>query len=91
MENQHHMHGWRLAHSLERWIYAALKKDFYKSWWKKEKVIHLFLGMGIEEGIQNDYYVFSNAEEVELIVNGQSLGRKKCRKRVILYGKMKLL
>lgn len=50
---------------------------FYKAWWTGEDVIHAYPDMNQEEGQETDYYVFSNAEEVELILNGVSLGKKK--------------
>ena len=49
---------------------------FYKSWWTDEDVIHVYPDMNEEPGVETDYYVFSNAEEVELILNGKSLGKK---------------
>ena len=58
-------------------------KDFYyyyKAWWSKEKVIHVFPDMNLKPGTKVDYYVFSNAEEVELILNGKSLGKKQMKK-----------
>ncbi len=53
---------------------------FYKAWWTKEDVIHAYPDMNQEPGQETDYYVFSNAEEVELILNGESLGKKKMPK-----------
>ena len=49
---------------------------FYKSWWSKDEVIHAYPDMNGEIGVPTDYYVFSNAEEVELILNGKSYGKK---------------
>lgn len=54
-------------------------KDFYyyyKSWWSKEDVLHIFPHWTLQEGTVTDIYVFSNCEEVELFVNGVSLGKK---------------
>lgn len=53
---------------------------FYKAWWTNEDVIHVYPDMNQEPGQELDYYVFSNAEEVELILNGVSLGKKKMPK-----------
>ncbi len=50
---------------------------FYKAWWTEEEVIHAYPDMNQAAGEKTDYYVFSNAEEVELILNGRSLGKKK--------------
>jgi beta-galactosidase len=54
-------------------------KDFYyyyQSWWTDEPVLHLFPDWSGTEGEQKDIYVFSNCSEVELSVNGNSLGKK---------------
>ncbi len=53
---------------------------FYKSWWAGEDVIHAYPDMNQEPGKVLDYYVFSNAEEVEIVLNGKSLGKKKMLK-----------
>lgn len=50
---------------------------FYKAWWSGEKVLHVFPDGNLPEGTRTDYHVFSNAEEVELVQNGSSLGRKR--------------
>ena len=55
-------------------------KDFYyyyRACWSGEDVIHLFPHWNGIPGEKKDVHVFSNAEEVELFVNGQSLGRKR--------------
>ncbi len=55
-------------------------KDFYYYYlacWTDRDVIHLFPHWNGSCGEKKDVYVFSNAEEVELFVNGTSLGRKK--------------
>ena len=49
---------------------------FYKSWWTDENVIHVYPDMNEVPGVETDYYVFSNAQEVELFLNGKSLGKK---------------
>ena len=57
------------------------KDDFfyYKSWWGKDPVVHLFPHWNFEgqEGNEIPVWVFSNMDEVELLVNGKSVGRQK--------------
>ena len=58
---------------------CGFPKDFYyyyKAWWTKEPVVHVFPDMYETPGTIVDYHVFGNAGEVELIRNGESLGRK---------------
>jgi beta-galactosidase len=52
---------------------------YYKAWWGKEPVLHLFPHWNFEgkEGETIPVWVFSNLEEVELLVNGTSLGSQK--------------
>jgi beta-galactosidase len=52
---------------------------YYKAWWTKEPVLHLFPHWTWEgrEGDEIPVWVHSNLDEVELVVNGKSLGRKK--------------
>ncbi|HUV96358.1 MAG TPA: DUF4982 domain-containing protein, partial [Acidobacteriaceae bacterium] len=52
---------------------------YYKAWWGKEPVLHLFPHWNFEgkEGDEIPVWVHSNLDEVELIVNGKSLGRQK--------------
>ena len=56
------------------------KDGFYylKAWWGSEPVLHVFPHWSWpgREGKPIDLQVFSNADEVELWLNGQSLGRK---------------
>ncbi len=56
---------------------------YWKAWWQQDQpLVHLFphwnwpdkLGKGI------DVWCFSNCEEIELLLNGQSLGRKKMQR-----------
>lgn len=51
---------------------------YYKSWWQDEPVLHLFphWNWAGKEGQPIDVRVFSNCDEVELIVNGISRGRQ---------------
>jgi beta-galactosidase len=52
---------------------------YYKAWWGKDPVLHLFPHWDFEgrEGDEIPVWVHSNLDEVELFVNGQSLGSKK--------------
>ncbi len=52
---------------------------YYKAWWGKEPVLHLFPHWNFEgqEGYEIPVWVFSNLDEVELLVNGKSQGRQK--------------
>jgi beta-galactosidase len=51
---------------------------YYKSWWGKEPVLHLFPHWNFEgrEGDKIPVWVHSNLDSVELFVNGQSQGSK---------------
>lgn len=55
---------------------------YYRSWWKTEPVLHLLphWNWAGHEGKPIDVWVFSNHEEVELFLNGNSLGRQTLRK-----------
>jgi beta-galactosidase len=57
------------------------KDDFYyyKAWWGTEPVLHLFPHWNWEERIGEpvEVWVHSNLDEVELFLNGKSLGSKK--------------
>jgi beta-galactosidase len=52
---------------------------YYKSWWTKEPVLHLFPHWTWDgrEGEEIPVWVHSNLDEVELFLNGKSLGRQK--------------
>jgi beta-galactosidase len=51
---------------------------YYKSWWTSEPVLHLLphWNWAGREGRPIDVRALSNCDEVELFLNGQSLGRK---------------
>jgi beta-galactosidase len=51
---------------------------YYKAWWGKEPSLHLFPHWNFEgrEGEVIPVWVYSNADNVELFVNGQSQGSK---------------
>jgi beta-galactosidase len=57
------------------------KDDFYyyKAWWGAEPMLHLFPHWNWEERIGEpvEVWVHSNLDEVELLLNGKSLGTKK--------------
>lgn len=58
---------------------CGFPKDFYyyyKAWWGKEKLVHVFPHWNGQAGEKKDVYVFSNCDEAELFINGRSLGRK---------------
>ncbi|MGO8757011.1 MAG: beta-galactosidase GalA [Terracidiphilus sp.] len=52
---------------------------YYKAWWTKEPVLHLFPHWTWEgrEGEEIPVWVYSNLDEVELLVNGKSAGKQK--------------
>jgi beta-galactosidase len=52
---------------------------YYKAWWRKEPLLHLFphWNWAGREGDEIPVWVHSNLDEVELLVNGKSLGRQK--------------
>lgn len=61
--------------------YCGFPKDeaFYlKSWWTDEPVLHIFPHWNLKghEGETVNVWAYSNMDEVELFVNGKSLGRK---------------
>jgi beta-galactosidase len=55
---------------------------YFKSWWTDEPVLHVFPHWNWpgKEGQELSVWVYSNCEEVELFLNGQSLGRKPMKK-----------
>jgi beta-galactosidase len=52
---------------------------YYKSWWRKEPSLHLFPHWNWHgrEGDETSVWVYSNLDEVELFVNGKSVGSQK--------------
>ena len=64
---------------------CAFRKDafyYYKAWWGKENCLHIFPHWNLagKEGSTLNVYGYSNADEVELFVNGLSYGRKPVEK-----------
>jgi beta-galactosidase len=61
---------------------AGFPKDnfwLYQSWWTERPMVHLLPHWNWRgrEGQEIDVRAYTNAEEVELLLNGQSLGRQK--------------
>jgi beta-galactosidase len=52
---------------------------YYRAWWRTEPLLHLFPHWNWEgrEGEEIPVWVYSNLDEVELFLNGKSLGRQK--------------
>ena len=62
--------------------YCGFPKDeayYLKSWWTKEPVLHILPHWNLDghEGEEISVWVYSNCDEVQLIVNGKKLERKK--------------
>ena len=58
---------------------AGFPKDaywFYQSEWTAEPVLHLFPHWNWEPGQMVDVWAYTNCDEVELFINGSSIGRK---------------
>lgn len=55
---------------------------YYQSWWSDKPVLHLFPHWNWpgKEGQDIDVWVFSNCQEVELFLNGVSMGRQRMPK-----------
>ena len=75
------------AHDSEFGIldYCGFPKDeayYLKAWWTDEPVLHIFPHWNLQghEGEEIDLWVYSNCDEVELIVNGKKLGRQQMPK-----------
>ncbi len=64
---------------------------YYKSWWGKEPVLHLFPHWNFEgkEGVEIPVWVHSNLDSVELFVNGASVGSQKVQPLTHLEWKVK--
>ena len=69
--------------------YCGFPKDeaFYlKSWWTEKPVLHLFPHWNLQghEGKNVDVWAYSNCDEIELFVNGKSMGCKQMIKNGFL-------
>lgn len=53
---------------------------YYKSWWTESPMIHLFPHWNWKTGDSVKVWSYSNCEEVELLLNGKSLGKMKIKK-----------
>jgi len=64
---------------------------YYKAWWGQEPVLHLFPHWNWEQRIGEpvSVWVHSNVDEVELFLNGQSLGSQKVQPLTHLEWKVK--
>jgi len=64
---------------------------YYQAWWSEETLLHIFphWNWKAREGEEIDVWCYSNCEEVELFLNGKSLGRKKMRLNSHLEWKVK--
>jgi beta-galactosidase len=51
---------------------------YYRAWWRKQAALHLFPHWNWQgqEGREIPVWVYANVDEVELLVNGRSLGRR---------------
>lgn len=85
-------HGYFPAHSSYFGIVdmCGFKKDrfyLYQSQWTVEPMVHLLPHWNWEgrEGEITPVYIYSNCDEVELIVNGESKGRKSSEKDIYRY------
>ncbi len=61
--------------------YCGFEKDeayYLKSWWTSEPTLHIFPHWNLQghEGESVEVWAYSNCDEVELWLNGRSLGRK---------------
>ena len=69
------------------------KDSFYylKSWWTDETVLHVFPHWNWpgKEGQDIDVWCYSNCDEIELFLNGKSLGKKTMKKNSHLEWKVK--
>jgi len=73
---------------------CGLEKDpfyYFKSWWTDVVVLHVFPHWNWQgkEGQEIRVWCYSNCEEVELIVNGKSLGKKAMPRNSHLEWKVK--
>jgi beta-galactosidase len=62
---------------------------YYQSWWTDKDVLHIspHWNWKGKEGQPIDVWVNSNADNVELFLNGKSLGKRICRRTVICSGR----
>jgi beta-galactosidase len=64
---------------------------YYQAWWSNHPVLHLFphWNWAGKEGQNVDVWVHSNCEEVELFLNGHSLGRQTMKRNSHLEWRVK--
>lgn len=74
--------------------YCGFAKDafwYYKAWWTNEPVLHIMPHWN-KEGLPNDSVdvkIYSNMDQVELFLNGKSLGKQKLGKFDVASYKVK--
>jgi beta-galactosidase len=67
---------------------AGFPKDsyyFYQSEWTEEPVLHIFPHWNWQEGDSVDVWAYSNCQEVELFLNGQSLGTRQKTEDILRF------
>lgn len=65
--------------------YCGFPKDnyyYYKGLWSGEDVLHAFPNVNFEQKSETAVYAYSSCDEVELIINGRSYGRKAAQKNL---------
>ncbi|GAA0069815.1 hypothetical protein UT300003_13380 [Clostridium sardiniense] len=68
---------------------AGFKKDifyFYQSQWSDKPMVHLLPHWNWKDGENVQVWAYSNADTVELFLNGKSLGERKFEKKTTNYG-----
>ena len=64
---------------------CGFEKDayyYFKAWWSREKVLHILPHWNRIDGLNEtrDVWCFTNADSVELFVNGKSMEKQSCEK-----------
>lgn len=72
--------------------YCGFPKDaywYYKAWWTEEPVLHTLPHWNGLDTDSVDVHIYTNMEQVELLLNGKSLGKKQVNKFDIPSWKVK--